>query len=72
MAAPRGSKWAKEIESQKLPPGRYLAKLYIDQTGKLEKDFTAKLGEDDFVGQVEIESQWRAGYGRMTVVKFLE
>ena len=70
LTAPRGNKWADEIKSQRLPPGRYLVKLYIDQTGKLEKDLTADLGEDEFVGQVEVESRWPAGYGRMTVVKF--
>jgi len=72
LTAPRGSKWAKEIESKRLPPGRYLVKLYIDQVGKLQKDYATKLGDDDFVGQVEFESRWPAGYGRMTVVKFPE
>lgn len=72
LTASRGSKWVEEIKSQRLPPGRYLAKFYIDQTGKLEKDFTAELGEEDFVGQIEVESRWPAGYGRMTVAKFPE
>tara|TARA_R110002072_G_scaffold302603_1_gene486649 strand:+ start:108377 stop:109699 length:1323 start_codon:yes stop_codon:yes gene_type:complete len=72
LTAPRSSKWAEEIKSQRLSPGRYLVKLYIDQTGKLEKDFTAELGEDEFVGQVDVESRWPAGYGKMTVVKFPE
>lgn len=70
LIAPRGSKWAEEIGSERLPPGRYLVKLYIDQTGKLQDDFTAELGEEDFVGEVEAESRWPAGYGRMTVVQF--
>jgi mono/diheme cytochrome c family protein len=70
LTAPRGSKWAEQIASERLPPGRYLVKLYIDQTGKLQKDFTAELGEEDFVGHVEVESRWPAGYGQMTVVKF--
>ena len=70
LTAPRGSQWADEIGSKKLPPGRYLVKLYVDQTGKLQKDFTAELSQDEFVGQVEFESRWPAGYGRMTVVKF--
>jgi hypothetical protein len=70
LTAPRVSKWADEIRSEQLPPGRYLVKLYIDQTGKLQKNFTAEIGDDEFVGQVELESQWPAGYGRMTVVKF--
>lgn len=70
LTAPRGSTWAEQIASEKLPPGRYLVKLYVDQSGKLQQDFTAELGEEDFVGQVEIESRSPAGYGRMTVVTF--
>ena len=70
LTAPRGSQWADEIRSEQLPPGRYLVKLYIDQAGKLQEDFTAELGENEFVGQVEFESRWPVGYGRMTVVKF--
>ena len=70
LTAPRGSDWADEMKSKRLPAGKYLVKLYIDQTGKLQKDFRAELGEDELVGQVEVESQWPAGYGRMTVVEF--
>ncbi len=70
LTAPRGSAWANEIRSEKLPPGQYLVKLYVDQSGKLQKDFAAELGEKDFVGQVEFQSRWPAGYGQMTTVKF--
>lgn len=70
LTAQRGTDWAKQIAAGKLPSGKYLAKLYIDQTGKLQKDFTAELNEPDFVGEVEMESQWPAGYGNMTIVKF--
>jgi hypothetical protein len=70
LTGQRGSKWADEMNSKRLPAGRYLVKLYIDQTGKLQKDFRAELGDKEFVGQVEVESQWPAGYGRMTVVAF--
>jgi hypothetical protein len=70
LTAPRGSKWAEAMKSKRLPSGRYLVKLYIDQTGKLQKDFSAELGDDEFVGQVEVESKWPVGYGNMTVVKF--
>ena len=70
LTAPRGTKWADDMRSERLPPGRYLVKLFIDQQGKLAKDFTAKLGDEEFVGQVEVESQWPAGYGQMTVVKY--
>jgi len=70
LTASRGSEWTKQIAYEKLPAGRYLVKLYIDQTGKLQNDFTAELGEEDFVGEVEIESRWPAGYGKMTAVAF--
>jgi hypothetical protein len=70
LTAQRGSAWAKEISHQRLPRGRYLAKIYIDQTGKLAQDPFAKLGETELVGEVEIQSQWPEGYHRMTVVPF--
>ncbi len=70
LTAPRGSEWTDQMKSKRLAGGRYLAKLSIDQTGKLQQDFRAELGEQDFVGQVEVDSQWPAGYGSMTVVAF--
>jgi len=60
----------RRLKSGALPPGRYLAKLYVDRAGKLAKDPFQTLGEADFVGQVEFESQWPAGYGRMTSAKY--
>jgi hypothetical protein len=71
ITAPRDSARAKDIADQPaLPPGKYLAKIYIDQTGKLLKDYLAQLGKDEFVGEVEIDSRWPVGYGTMTVVRF--
>ena len=70
LTAPRSSDRADQLDSKRLPAGRYLVKLYIDQNGQLEKDFQAELGEADFVGQVEFESKWPAGYGKMTVLAF--
>jgi hypothetical protein len=51
-----------------LPAGRYLVKVYVDREGRLAKDWTATLGEGDFVGQAEVASRWPTGYGSMTVV----
>ncbi|QGQ22195.1 hypothetical protein F1728_05605 [Gimesia benthica] len=70
LTAPRDSKWAQQINHKQLPPGRYLLKLYIDQNSKLQQDYTAELGKADFVGQVEIKSRWRPGYGAMTKARF--
>lgn len=71
LTANRDSDWAKQIPSQKLPPGKYLVKLFVDQAGKLKRDFTAKLSDEDCIGQIEVESEWPAGYGNMTKVTFL-
>jgi hypothetical protein len=70
LTAPRGSEWAEQLKSKKLPAGRYLIKLYVDRTNKLKKDYRFRLGDDEFVGQVEVESKWPGGYGRMTVAPF--
>ncbi len=71
VTAPRNSSRAKEVaEKPTLPAGKYLAKIYIDQAGKLQKDYQAILGEGDFVGQFEFDSKWPAGYGAMTSVRF--
>jgi hypothetical protein len=53
-----------------LPEGKYLMKLYLDREGKLAKDWKAELVEKDHVGELEITSNWPAGYGAMTAVKF--
>jgi hypothetical protein len=70
LTAPRDSSAKKEMLKQQLPKGRYLAKIYVDQNGKLQSDYTLELDQSDLVGQLEFESNWPAGYGRMTVIKF--
>ena len=70
LTAPRGSQWVKEINTKRLPAGRYLLKLYLDQQGKLQKDFKYELGEKEFVGEIEVQSRWPSGYGRMTKVRW--
>ncbi|MBN9120239.1 MAG: hypothetical protein J0I06_13940 [Planctomycetes bacterium] len=64
-----GSDRAKAWEKGKptLPAGKYLVKVYVDSAEKVKKDWKAKLGADEFAGQIEIQAQWREGYGAMTV-----
>jgi hypothetical protein len=50
-----------------LPAGKYLVKVYVDSEGKVKKDWKAKLGEAEYVGQVEVQGHWAEGYGAMTV-----
>ncbi len=61
----RAKTWAKGKPA--LPPGKYLVKVYVDGKGKLAKDWKATLGADEFAGEIEIQAQWREGYGAMTV-----
>ncbi len=72
LTADRHSEWSQKIKNKSLPQGRYLAKVYIDQAGQLEADFEAELDASDLVMEIEFNSQWRAGYGKMTVIKFTE
>jgi hypothetical protein len=68
LLAEPGSERAKAFAARAaLPPGRYLIKVYVDQDGRLKKDWTATLAESDYVGQVEIRAAWKEGYGQMTV-----
>ncbi|MDX1946308.1 MAG: hypothetical protein SFU86_12985 [Pirellulaceae bacterium] len=70
LTAPRDSARGAEPKRLALPPGKYLAKIYVDQQNKLAKEFPATLGAGEFVGQVEFTSRWPRGYGGMTVVAY--
>ncbi len=71
ITAPRESGRAAHVRQEpRLQPGKYLVKIYIDQNDKLQKQYPTELTEEDFIGQVEIDSRWQAGYGRMTVAEF--
>lgn len=69
LLAPDGSERAKTWTRGKpaLPAGKYLVKVYVDAAEKVKKDWKAPLGADEFVGAIEIQAQWREGYGAMTV-----
>jgi hypothetical protein len=71
VTAPRGSPRAAELSSDpRLPAGLYLVKVYVDTENRLADRYPYELGQDEFVGQVEVESSWPAGYGSMTVVRY--
>ena len=61
----RAKAWAKGKPA--LPPGKYLVKVYVDSGEKLKKDWTAKFGPDELVGQIEVQAKWAEGYNAMTV-----
>ncbi|MCE9529732.1 MAG: hypothetical protein K8T89_01115 [Planctomycetes bacterium] len=62
----RAKRW--KTGNAALPKGKYLVKVYIDQTGKLVGDWKKELTGDDFAGQIEITSDWKEGYGAMTSI----
>lgn len=70
LTAPRDSAQAKRLSDGRLPPGKYLMRIYIDTDDKLQKDPSAELGKDELVGEVELTSRWPTGYGKMTTVRF--
>jgi hypothetical protein len=70
LYADRGSARAKAWKTgPTLPDGKYLVKVYVDAADRLAKDWTATLGEKDYVGSVEVRSNWPAGYGKMTIIE---
>ena len=55
LLAEPGSARAKAWERKALlPQGKYLVKVYVDAEGKAKQDWKAKLGESEYVGQVEV------------------
>jgi hypothetical protein len=69
LLAAKGSDRARSFEkSAALERGRYLVKVFVDSKGQFAKDWKAVLADSDFVGQAEINSDWREGYGQMTTI----
>ncbi|MBX9680757.1 MAG: hypothetical protein K2X38_18530 [Gemmataceae bacterium] len=70
LMTPKDSELAKAWKNGKpsLAQGKYMVKVYVDLRDRLGKTPDAVLGKGDFVGQVEIQSAWPEGYGRMTAV----
>lgn len=69
LAAPgagRTEAWRRKKPA--LPAGRYRLQVYVDQEDRLAREGKGALNENDFVGEVEIQSDWNEGYGAMTVV----
>lgn len=70
LTAPRGSSRAKELAEKRLPPGRYLVKVYLDQQSKQKEITQPAWGKDTYIGQVEVVSDWNPGPEKMTVIRF--
>lgn len=66
LAAPgsdQAQSWRKS--EPKLPPGKYLVRIYIDQGERLSKNWKDEIADSDFVGEIEFQARWRPGYGGM-------
>jgi hypothetical protein len=46
-------------ENQTLAPGRYRLKIYVDRQNRLQESPTLMLPEEDFVGAVSIDAEWK-------------
>lgn len=63
VTAPANTQRAKVIRRfHVLPPGRYLAKIYVDFDRKSQQDPQYVLGEKEFVGQIELTGKWQKGF----------
>ena len=51
-----------QSEKSSLPAGKYLVKVYVDQRQRMSNNATLLLSDEDFIGQAEIEAQWREGF----------
>ena len=63
--APAGSQRARELRGlteTRLPGGRYLVKIYIDEQDRAKRDPGYQFSEDDFHAQVETDGRWPPGY----------
>jgi len=71
LLAPKGSEAARALrQSRQLQPGRYLVRFYLDEEGALERDWQTSLTTPQFfVGEKEIETEWRVGYAQMTLIE---
>ena len=58
-----------QSQDVRLPPGRYLVKVYFDGEGKIARDPTLLLSPSDYQGELEISSaRWRPGFRFAQVV----
>ncbi len=58
-------------EGAALPKGKYLVKAFVDLQHRLADDPTVLLGDGEFVGQAEIQAQWREGFSQAEVISSL-
>lgn len=70
VTAPHDSKRAKEIRKHRvLPPGAYLAKIYVDKGKNLAKDPNYKFKKNELIGQIEFAGKWAIGYRPPKIVR---
>ena len=70
LLAPDESERAKTWQKQRatLSQGRYLLKIYVTSKKRPDNQWLSKLNDDNFVGKVEFQADWRDGCGGMTKV----
>jgi hypothetical protein len=70
LRAAAGSTESKDWKATppKIPPGKYLVKIYVDAADRLAKDWRAELTETDCVGRIVVESDWPKGHRTVTTI----
>ncbi|WLD11799.1 hypothetical protein [Planctellipticum variicoloris] len=71
LTAPRNAARVADWKTRPaLPPGEYLVRIRVDQTGKYPNPAAKPLDDSDLVGEVVVDSRWPTGYGAMTAAKY--
>ncbi|RMG34564.1 MAG: hypothetical protein D6725_14045 [Planctomycetota bacterium] len=71
--APRDSERGRTLrktETATLPPGRYLARIYVDRHGRTQHHRDYELGRDDLVAELIVQGPWPPGYRPPKIVHF--
>lgn len=71
LLAPKDSARAKEmLAARSLAKSKYLIKVYVDVEDKLRQQYPYELGQQEFVGETTLETDWPSGYGAMTKLPY--
>jgi hypothetical protein len=63
VTPPRGSEAVSRLmRTRQLPPGKYVVRIYVDRNDERKTNPDYKFKTDDFLGEVEIDGEWKPGY----------
>ena len=58
--------------AESLPPGRYRISICVDDQNRIEADPALLLGDESWVGNVELRAQWREGFPKAEMISYAD